>query len=453
MSGVSARVVAARLLVPVINGEGSLASLDAEIAAQGVAERDRGFVKALCFGVCRAYPRLEALSAELLRQPLKRRDSDIQALLLLGLYQLLHMRVPAHAAVSETAGAARGLGKDWATRVLNGCLRRFQRESVALQAKVDRDPPVALWHPAWLLKALRQAWPEAWQALCAANNDAGPMTLRVNRRRVARDAYLERLGAAGIEATACHYAADGIQLAGAVDVHQLPGFAEGDVSVQDESAQLCADLLAPALEGRDGARVFDACAAPGGKSAHLLERFTLDLTASDIDPGRLARVGATLERLGLDARLSALDASSATLAETLGHAPESADTAAPSAGFDAILLDAPCSGTGVIRRHPDIKLTRRASDIGELAALQARLLDNLWRQLAPGGTLLYATCSVLPAENAEQIAAFLARTPDARATTPEALAWGQTAGHGRQLLTAQGGHDGFFYARLEKVAD
>ncbi|WP_110708324.1 16S rRNA (cytosine(967)-C(5))-methyltransferase RsmB [Salinicola sp. CR57] len=436
------RAFAARLLVPVLDGKGSLSSLDADLAASVIKERDRGFVKALCYGVCRAHPRLDALSGQLLRQPMKQRDTDIQALLLIGLYQLLHMRVPPHAAVSETAGAARALGKAWATKVLNGCLRRFQRESVALQAKVDKDAPVALWHPAWLLLEFRDAWPDDWRAICAANNDAGPMTLRVNRRRVTREAYLKRLETAGLDALPCEFAADGVRLTTACDVSQLPGFADGDVSVQDESAQLCADLLAPALAGDTTRRVLDACSAPGGKSAHLLERFDTELTALDIDPTRLKRVSSTLQRLGLEARLHAADA---------GRAEADSDWW-DGQPFDAILLDAPCSGTGVIRRHPDIKLTRRHSDIAELAALQSRLLDTLWSKLAPGGVLLYATCSVLPAENEAQIDAFLARTPEANADMPRELDWGRPSGHGQQLLPTPAGHDGFFYARLRKRA-
>lgn len=436
------RAFAARLLVPVLDGKGSLSGLDANLAASVIKERDRGFVKALCYGVCRAHPRLDALAGQLLRQPMKQRDTDIQALLLIGLYQILHMRVPPHAAVSETAGAARALGKGWATKVLNGCLRRFQRESVALQAKVDKDAPVALWHPAWLLLEFRDAWPDDWRAICEANNEAGPMTLRVNRRRITREAYLKRLETAGLDATPCEFAEDGVRLATACDVTQLPGFADGDVSVQDESAQLCADLLAPVLGDTEGKRVLDACSAPGGKTAHLLERFAPELTALDIDPSRLKRVASTLQRLGLDARLLAADASD----------PKADSEWWDGQPYDAILLDAPCSGSGVIRRHPDIKLTRRHSDIAELAALQSRLLETLWTRLAPGGVLLYATCSVLPAENDAQIDAFLARTPDAIADTPRDLGWGRPAGHGRQLLPVPTGHDGFFYARLRKQA-
>ncbi|GAB2792482.1 16S rRNA (cytosine(967)-C(5))-methyltransferase RsmB [Halomonas shantousis] len=438
MSGQDVRIAAARALVPVLTAQGSLAGLEAVLDAHAIKERDRGFAKALCFGVCRTLPRLEALSRELLNQPFKRRDQDIQALLLLGLYQLLYMRVPAHAAVGETSGAARKLGKAWATRVLNGCLRRLQRESDSLQALVDRDTAAAAWHPAWLLKALREAWPEQWQTVVDANNLPGPMTLRVNRRRVSRDAYRSRLAEAGFEAQPCHHSPEGLTLTSPCDVQALPGFAEGEVSVQDEAAQLSAELLGPVLNSRPGARVLDACCAPGGKAAHLLERFDIDLLGVDSDAERLARVEATLSRLALDARLLHADAASRDWWD--------------GRPFDAVLLDAPCSGTGVIRRHPDIKALRRPGDIRELAALQSRLLDNVWAMLAPGGTLLYATCSVMPEENAAQIQAFLARTPEAEVTTPADVDWGHAVGGGRQLLPRDGGHDGFFYARLEKAA-
>ena len=431
--GLAVRAAAARALVPVITGKGSLTGLD----DHQVVTRDRALFKALCFGVCRTLPRLEALAGRLLVKPFKARDADVQALLLLGIHQLLYLRVPAHAAVGETAGAARLLGKEWATRVLNGCLRRLQRESGTLQAEVDRDPAVALLHPKWLLKALRQAWPDDWRAVAEANNVPGPMTLRVNRRQGDREAYLDRLAAAGLEARLCAHAPDGITLETPCDVHDLPGFAEGHVSVQDEAAQLATVLLGPVLAPRPGARVLDACCAPGGKTAHLLEVFDIDMHAVDSDAERLARVEGALERLGLGARLAHGDA---TARDWWDGTP-----------FEAILLDAPCSGSGVIRRHPDIKRLRRPSDIKALAALQARLLDNLWPLLRPGGTLLYATCSVLPEENRDQIAAFLARTPDAQATTPRDVAWGRPAGEGRQLLPEVDSHDGFFYARLRKA--
>ncbi|MBA2779362.1 16S rRNA (cytosine(967)-C(5))-methyltransferase RsmB [Billgrantia kenyensis] len=430
--GQAVRASAARALAPVITAKGSLSDLD----DHQVVIRDRALFKAMCYGVCRTLPRLEALAAKLLKSPFKARDADVQALLLLGIYQLLYLRIPAHAAVGETAGAARDLGKEWATKVINGCLRRLTRESAALQAEVDKDPAVALLHPRWLLKALRQAWPDDWRAVCDANNQPGPMTLRINRRRGDREAYLARLVESGIQARLCTHSPDGLVLEKPCDVQALPGFAEGDVSVQDEAAQLAAELLGPALAPRPGGRVLDACCAPGGKTAHLLELFDIELIALDSDAVRLARVEDTLERLGLSA--------------SLVHADATARDWWDGTAFDAILLDAPCSGTGVIRRHPDIKRLRRPSDIIKLAELQARLLDNLWPLLRPGGSLLYATCSVLREENDEQVRDFLARTPDASVTTPEEVSWGHPAGAGRQLLPEPDSHDGFFYARLKK---
>ncbi|AYF32853.1 16S rRNA (cytosine(967)-C(5))-methyltransferase RsmB [Vreelandella alkaliphila] len=431
-SGQEVRAAAARALVPVLTDQGSLAGLD----EHSVIARDRSLLKELCYGTCRRLPRLEALAGALLKQPFKKRDSDVHALLLVGIYQLLYMRIPAHAAVGETAGAARLLGKEWATRVLNGCLRRLQRESEELQAAVDLDESVALEHPPWLLNALRTAWPEQWRAIAAANNEPGPMTLRVNQRHNDREAYLQQLTEQGLSGHLCLHAPDGITLDAPCDVTILPGFEEGHVSVQDEAAQLSAALLGPALAPRPGAHVLDACCAPGGKTAHLLEQFDIALTAIDSDNQRLGRVDDTLNRLGLTAELQHADA---TQQDWWDGAP-----------FDAILLDAPCSGTGVIRRHPDIKKLRRKEDIRQLAKLQRQLLDNLWPLLRPGGTLLYATCSVLPEENAEQIKAFLDRTPDAEVTTPNDVAWGEPSGQGRQLFPAQSSHDGFFYARLEK---
>ncbi|EWH01532.1 16S rRNA methyltransferase [Halomonas sp. BC04] len=262
------------------------------------------------------------------------------------------------------------------------------------------------------------------------------MTLRINRRRGDREAYLARLIDAGHEARLCTHSPDGLVLETPCDVQALPGFAEGDVSVQDEAAQLTAELLGPCLAPRPGGRVLDACCAPGGKTAHLLELFDVDLLALDSDATRLARVEDTLARLGLSA--------------TLLHADATQRDWWNGTLFDAILLDAPCSGSGVIRRHPDIKRLRRPSDIPRLVELQSRLLDNLWPLLRPGGSMVYATCSVLREENDEQIEAFLARTEDAIATTPQEVSWGRPAGAGRQLLPETESHDGFFYARLKR---
>jgi len=429
------RLAAARALAAVLSGKASLnSSLPAQL--DKVDERDRGLTQDLAFGTARWQPRLDLLAAQLLQKPFKAADADVQALLLVGLYQLFYTRIPAHAAIGETVGCADKLKKPWAKGLLNAVLRRAQREGEELLAGMERDPVVRTAHPRWLQKALKAFWPEQWEAICAANNAHPPMILRVNRRHHSRDAYLALLAEAGIGASACQYSRDGVVLAEACDVRGLPGFAEGWVSVQDEAAQLSADLL----ELAPGQRVLDACCAPGGKTCHLLEAEAglAQMVAIDLEAKRLTRVRENLDRLQLDAELIACDAR---------------DTASWWDGkpFQRILLDAPCSATGVIRRHPDIKLTRQADDIPALAALQGELLDALWPTLEVGGMLLYATCSSLPTENTEVVGAFLARTPGARELDLATEA-GLRQPHGRQLLAQEGGHDGFYYAKLIKIA-
>jgi 16S rRNA (cytosine967-C5)-methyltransferase len=429
------RLAAARALAAVLSGKASLnSSLPAQL--DKVDERDRGLTQDLAFGTARWQPRLDLLATQLLQKPFKAADADVQALLLVGLYQLFYTRIPVHAAIGETVGCADKLKKPWAKGLLNAVLRRAQREGEALLADMQRDPVVRTAHPRWLQKSLKAFWPEQWEAICAANNAHPPMILRVNRRHHSRDAYLALLAEAALEARACSFSRDGIVLAEACDVRSLPGFAEGWVSVQDEAAQLSADLL----ELAPGQRVLDACCAPGGKTCHLLEAEPglAHLVAIDLEAKRLTRVRENLERLQLDAELIACDAR---------------DTASwwDGKAFQRILLDAPCSATGVIRRHPDIKLTRQAEDIPALAALQGELLDALWPTLEVGGMLLYATCSSLPTENTEVIDAFLARTPGARELDLATDA-GLRQPHGRQLLAQEGGHDGFYYAKLIKIA-
>ncbi|WP_251962157.1 16S rRNA (cytosine(967)-C(5))-methyltransferase RsmB [Pseudomonas sp. Marseille-Q5299] len=429
------RLAAARALAAVLSGKASLnSSLPAQL--DKVEDRDRGLTQDLAFGTARWQPRLDLLAAQLLQKPFKAADADVQALLLVGLYQLFYTRIPAHAAIGETVGCADKLKKPWAKGLLNAVLRRAQREGEALLAGMERDPVVRTAHPRWLQKALKAFWPEQWEAICAANNAHPPMILRVNRRHHSRDGYLALLTETGVGASACQFSRDGIVLTEACDVRSLPGFAEGWVSVQDEAAQLSADLL----ELAPGQRVLDACCAPGGKTCHLLEAEAglAHLVAIDLEAKRLTRVRENLDRLQLDAELVACDAR---------------DTASWWDGkpFQRILLDAPCSATGVIRRHPDIKLTRQADDIPALAALQGELLDALWPTLEVGGMLLYATCSSLPTENTEVIEAFLARTPGARELDLATEA-GIRQPHGRQLLAQEGGHDGFYYAKLIKIA-
>ncbi|WP_459207332.1 16S rRNA (cytosine(967)-C(5))-methyltransferase RsmB [Pseudomonas sp. MLB6B] len=429
------RLAAARALAAVLSGKASLnSSLPAQL--DKVEERDRGLTQDLAFGTARWQPRLDLLAAQLLQKPFKAADADVQALLLVGLYQLFYTRIPAHAALGETVGCADKLKKPWAKGLLNAVLRRAQREGEALLAELERDPVVRTAHPRWLQKSLKAFWPQQWEAICAANNAHPPMILRVNRRHHSRDAYLALLAEAGVPASACRYSRDGIVLQAPCDVRGLPGFAEGWISVQDEAAQLSADLL----ELAPGQRVLDACCAPGGKTCHLLEAEPglAQMVAIDLEAKRLTRVRENLDRLQLDAQLIACDAR---------------DTASWWDGkpFQRILLDAPCSATGVIRRHPDIKLTRQADDIPALASLQGELLDALWPTLEVGGMLLYATCSSLPTENTEVVAAFLARTPGARELDLATDA-GLRQPHGRQLLAQEGGHDGFYYAKLIKIA-
>ena len=429
------RLAATRALAAVLAGRASLGSSLPEQLAK-VEPRDRALAQDLAFGTARWQPRLSLLAEKLLQKPFKAGDRDLEALLLIGLYQLFYTRIPAHAAIGETVGCVDKLKKSSAKGLLNAVLRRAQREYDSLLPALEHDPAARLAHPRWLQKALKARWPEHWEAIATANNLHPPLILRVNRRQGSRDAYLAELAAAGIEAVPCTFSADGIRLLQPQDVTALPGFAAGRLSVQDEAAQLAAELL----ELAPGQRVLDACAAPGGKTCHLLEREPglAEVVALDADAGRLQRVEQNLARLGLAARTLAADGRA--VADWWDGKP-----------FQRILLDAPCSATGVIRRHPDIKLTRQAADIPPLVQLQGELLDALWPTLEVGGILLYATCSVLPEENSDNLAAFLARTPGARELDIPAP-WGIAQAHGRQLLPQAEGHDGFYYAKLIKIA-
>lgn len=436
MSG-SVRAAAARGVARVIQG-GSLNDLLPAILGSISEPADKALTQELVYGSLRWAPRLEFMLSKLLDRPVRKREPRVHALLMVGLYQLFYTRVPAHAAVAETVEAARLMKKPWAVSLTNAVLRRAQREADSLVEAADAHPVGSSAHPDWLLDVLRQDWPDEWHSIVSGNNARPPMTLRVNTRKQSRDVALETLREAGLGVEPHPIARDGIQLDSPVDVHRLPGFAEGALSVQDAAAQIAADLLDPKV----GERVLDACAAPGGKSAHVLERCReLErLVAVDRDPERLDRVAENLARLELSAQLLAGDAAK----------PETWWDDIP---FDRILVDAPCSATGVIRRHPDIKLLRRRKDIASLAGLQARILDALWPLLAPGGRLVYATCSVLAAENSEQVAAFIRRHPDALAVPIAAAgAWGRPSGFGRQILPGEANMDGFFYAVIVKQA-
>ncbi len=428
----SVRARAAQVVGQVL-GEGRSLTTALALALEHAPERERGLLQELCYGVCRWQPRLQVWLDRLLQRPLDPRESTVQALLLIGLYQLEQLRIPAHAAVAETVTAARELHKPWAAGLVNAILRSFLRRRAELAALMDTDPQVRTAHPGWLLERLQQDWPADWPALVAANNARPPFTLRVNRLHLDREAYRARLTAAGRAVEPAVGAATALTLAEPVEPAALPGFAEGWVSVQDAAAQWAAPLLAV----QPGLRVLDACAAPGGKTGHLLECAPdLQLTALDQDPARLERVRDNLNRLRLAARLIAGDA----------QRPADWWDGVP---YDRILLDAPCSATGVIRRHPDIKLLRRETDIAALANRQQALLTALWPLLRPGGRLLYATCSVLDQENAQVIAQFLATRSDAK-EQPITADWGRPLAQGRQILPGEAGMDGLYYAVLVK---
>lgn len=422
----------AALVVHQVVEQGQSLSTLLPAAQERVLPRDRALLQELCFGTLRWLSRLEAIAKPLMERPLKGKQRPVHFLLLVGLYQLLYTRVPAHAALSETVNASRLLKAESLRGLINGVLRNVQRQAETLAAQADANDSTRFACPNWLIQRLRAAYPAQYQAILTATNQRPPMWLRVNRRHQSRDAYLARLQEAGIEVAAQDQDGDGLCLAQPWDVSRLPGFADGDCSVQDGAAQLAARLLG----ARDGERLLDACAAPGGKTAHLLEQVTpASLIAIDADARRLERVRETLQRLGLQADVRQGDASQ----------PDSWYQGEP---FDRILLDAPCSATGVIRRHPDIKWLRRDSDIAELAALQAKILEALWCKLRTGGTLLYATCSILPDENSEQIRRFLASHADAELVPLHA---GDTPAHpGWQRLPGEDDMDGFYYAKLTK---
>ena len=435
-AGAKTRAVAAEIVDAVVSGG---QSLDAAIAAHEgkVPPNDRSLLRMLSYGVVRHHFSLQAWIEQLVSRPFRKRDSVVNALLAVGLFQLCDTRIPDHAAVSQTVEATRQLRRPKMAGLINACLRRFQRENLADEPARDDEPR---WnHPTWLMDALRKDWPDDAEAMLEANNARAPMWLRANSSRQSAADYRDRLAAAGITSELLDGVPDAVRLAEPQAVDDLPGFADGDASVQDAAAQIAARWLMA-----DGPRrALDACAAPGGKSGHLLELGgdDFDLVAIDSDAERIERVRENHARLGANATIMVGDASN----------PEEWWDGEP---FDAILLDAPCSATGVIRRHPDIKLLRRASDIGELSALQGRILEALWTTLVPGGRLLYATCSVLAAENDDVVKRFLETKGDAVEDTVlpnnniRDLMRRKACGY--QVLPGTAGMDGFYYACLVK---
>lgn len=431
-SGGAVRAQAARAVAAVLSGRSLSDALPPLLAT--LAARDRGLAQELAYGVLREYEPLAFLADGLVKS--RPKPAEVFALLLVGLYQLIHTRVPEHAVVHATVEATRKLKAQRMGGLVNGVLRSFMRERAARLARLDEaDPAIRHALPGWLWSRLGRDWPGQQEAVAVALRQHPPMTLRVNATKGDRPGYEKKLVEAGFEATPTRHAPYGVRLERAVPVDRLPGFAAGEVSVQDEAAQLCSTLvgLCP------GMRVLDACAAPGGKTLALLEREPrIAMLALDSDERRLERVRENLARAGLAAEVRAADAG----------APAEWGDGTP---FDLIMLDAPCSATGVIRRHPDIKRLRRESDIAALAGQQDRLLDALAPLLAAGGRMLYMTCSVLREENDARIAAFLARRTD-MAEVAITADWGHVLSHGRQILPGEEGMDGFYYCLLERTA-
>lgn len=422
------RAQVVKTLLAVQNGQSLASVLNQHINI--VSERDRGLYHELTLGCLRQWHGLKAITLPLLTKPLD--NQALESCLYLGLYQILCTRIPAHAAISETVTAAKQLGFEPLSGLVNAVLRRVSRETEEFDLALNQAHGL----PSWLFKRLKKDWPEQLAELSHELKQIAPLTLRVNVNQVSRDEYLEILEEEGYEARACTLSEVGIVLEQNVHIPNLPGYEAGGFSVQDEHAQLCATLV-PDLEGKV---VVDACAAPGGKTAHILEKYSpKKLYAIDQDAKRLVRVAENLERLLLteyaEVEIIAADAINWTAPEPV----------------DCIVLDAPCSAIGVIRRHPDIRLLRHSTDIPQTVALQKQILENMWQQLKVGGTLLYITCSILKAENEQQMVEFFSKHTDAKEIKIQAD-WGIEQIHGRQLLPQAGRGDGFFYCRIEKMA-
>ena len=393
---------------------------------------DQSFIRDCCFGVFRWYFLLDSWLEVLLEKPLRNKDSDIKHLLMLGLYQIAFQRTPDHAAVSATVDVCRDLKKSWASKLVNAVLRRFIRDHLD-QLNLDLEADLKA-HPSWMVDQMKHDWPEAWQDIIQANQRRAPLTVRVNQTHLNRTNLQQRWQQAGITVTPTNVSDLGLQLPGAVDIQTLPGYAEGDFSVQDQAAQLAAKIL----DIKAHQRVLDACAAPGGKTTHCLEECPelSELVAVDSQEARLRRLEANLERLGQAATIIHSDLT------------ESTDWWDGNA-FDRILLDVPCTASGVIRRHPDIKVHRHPPDLETIVACQKKILQNVWPLLRSGGLLVYSTCSIFKTENDLQMATFLNHQKDAQ-IKPIAEPWGMKTNHGRQILPGEENMDGFYYCRLIK---
>ena len=427
-----ARALALQILEKVLHRGQSLSALKS--LTQVLEPRERALCLELVQGVLRWRWRLAFYLSGYLQKPLRNKDRDVEILLLLALYEIIELRTPDYASVNEAVQLTRSMGKSWASGLVNGVLRKCIRQQEAgTLARPDTD--AALYsHPEWLISRLKTDWPQHWQAILEANNSRAPMWLRVNASLRDTAHYQQQLREQNISAHLHPRALQALRLEQACDVTALPGFENGEVSVQDASAQIAGLLLTAA----PGERILDVCAAPGGKTCHLLELHPdLDMVAIDVEAARMQRVAQNLARMGQSAECIVADA-------------RAVQDWWNGVAFDRILLDAPCSASGVIRRHPDIKSLRRDADIAALTELQQQILQAVWPTLRPGGDLLYVTCSVLRAENEIQIAQFLQQHSDAEEILlDESL--GIACRHGRQLLPDEDDGDGFYFARLRKL--
>ncbi|WP_022939897.1 16S rRNA (cytosine(967)-C(5))-methyltransferase RsmB [Psychromonas hadalis] len=430
------RALAAQVLNQVVE-QGQSLSQALPAAQKDLNPKDKALLQMLCYGVLRTLPRLDFFCRSLMQKPLKGKQRAMHFLILVGFYQLLYTRIPSHAAVGETVNGAKALKKPALKGMVNGVLRSFLREQEALLEKAEQQDALKYCHPSWLVKRLQSAYGnEKAATIMDNNNQQAPMWLRVNVIHHSREAYKTLLD----DAELSNFTAlddenkNALRLEKATDVYKLPGFTEGWVSVQDGAAQLAAHYL----DAQQGDLILDACAAPGGKTVHTLELQPQlkQMVAVDADDKRLVRVQENLDRLKLQATVIHGDASKP-------------DEWWQGELFDRILCDAPCSATGVIRRHPDIRWLRRDSDIAELVKLQKSILNALWAKLKPGGILLYATCSILPDENELQIKNFLENTADA--TLIALSEQHNDTTKGRQLLPNEDAMDGFYYAKLQKT--
>lgn len=433
-SGVAVRVEAVHALARIVFDGMSLRAALANSAPKFFDSRDRALVSALLFAGTRGWLRWDAALPLLMDRPLPQKLRELRTLLVLALVQIAALELPDHAVVASAVDAARALGYVKQAAMVNAVLRRFLRERDDIELQLDSDPVTRFAQPRWLIDAIHADWPDHANAILVESNVQAPLMLRVNRRVASVYALRKKFEVAGIACETDPLLPDALILADSTDVTRLPGFNEGEFAVQDGSAQRVVELM----DLHDGMRVLDACAAPGGKTAHMLERADVDVLAVDRDASRLDRVRANLARGGLSAEVRVGDATNP-------------DAWFDGRAFDRILLDAPCSALGILRRQPDIRLHRRASDIPHLVATQLQMLDSLWPLLAAGGRLVYATCSILRAENENVLARFVAARDDAQALALSSE-WGELAGVGRQRLPGDRGMDGFYYAVISKAA-